>query len=493
MTEVALGAGTAAAPRSAPLSALAQRALQRAWTPVDPAALAAFRVALGLIGLVSCLRFQAYGWVDELFVAPRFFFHYWGFAWVKPLPAAQMGLVFPALTVASACVTLGLFYRPAIVAFFVGFSYLQLVDVTNYLNHYYLVALLSGLLCLSPAHATGSLDALLFPRVRRASIPQGVMDLLRLQVGVVYFFAGLAKVNPEWLLHAQPLNIWLSSRTGMPIVGPLLAHPWAPWVASFAGCLFDLSIPFVLLHPRTRAVGYVAVVAFHLATGSLFPIGMFPFIMVAAALAFFSPSWPRTALATLAALARRERPAPREATLPSLGPRPAWLGPVVALGAIYAAFQVLFPLRAHLYGGPVQWHEQGMRWSWRVMLREKNGTVTYHVRDPETGRAWEVSPRRLLTDRQVRDFATQPDLILQLAHHVARVEGEKLGRPVEVRAETLVSWNGRRGAPLLDPTVDLTKVTDGLSSKPWILPAPEGPPPRLRALPCDSSQRSSSR
>jgi hypothetical protein len=144
--------------------------------------------------------------------------------------------------------------------------------------------------------------------------------------------------------------------------------------------------------------------------------------------------------------------------------------------------QVLFPLRAHLYGGNVSWHEQGMRFSWRVMTRAKNGTVTFIVREPATGRQWEVAPAKYLTRMQERDMAVQPDLILQLAHHIAR-DFAAHGHPgVEVHADARVSLNGRAAAILVDPATDLARETEGFGAKRWIRPAPAGPPPLLRPI-----------
>jgi hypothetical protein len=106
-----------------------------------------------------------------------------------------------------------------------------------------------------------------------------------------------------------------------------------------------------------------------------------------------------------------------------------------------------------------------MRFAWKVMVREKHGSVTFHVRDPATGRRVEVPPRRYLTAKQEREMAAQPDLILALARHIARDLGG-----VEVRAEAWVSLNGRPPRLLVDPDVDLARARDGLAPKPWILP-----------------------
>ncbi|MCI0573659.1 MAG: HTTM domain-containing protein [Myxococcaceae bacterium] len=448
------------------------RLWSRLLAPRDIAALAAFRVAFGLLITTSAVRFLAYGWVDVFFTRPRFHFTYWGFGWVPALPAPWMHAVFVLLAVLGLCVAAGLFYRPAVALLALVFTYVQLVDVTSYLNHYYLVSLLAGLMVFIPAHRAFSVDAWRRPALRSQTLPAWCTFLLRFQVGVVYVFAGLAKLTTDWLLHAQPLNIWLSARTSLPVVGPLLEERWVAYSAAWAGFLFDTTIVAFLLARRTRPFAYAAVLGFHAATAALFPIGMFPVIMVTGALVFFSPSWPRRLLP------RRDSPhSLQPLPSPPIGAR-AWLALTAA--TLYAVIQLAVPLRSHLYDGNVLWHEQGMRFSWRVMAREKNGSVTFVVRELRTGREHHVPPGRYLTRLQEREMSSQPDLILQLAHHIAR-EYEQKGRgPVEVRADAQVSLNGRPAAPLVDPRVDLVRVEDGLTRKDWILPAPETPPLHLR-------------
>jgi hypothetical protein len=123
-----------------------------------------------------------------------------------------------------------------------------------------------------------------------------------------------------------------------------------------------------------------------------------------------------------------------------------------------------------------------MRFSWRVMSREKNGSVTLTATSPKQARTWIVSPGQYLTGLQEREMATQPDLIWQLARHI----GEQLKQTgvddVEVRADAWVSLNGRPAARLVDPAVDLMQVQDDLRPKPWILPAPETEPIHLKPL-----------
>lgn len=467
--------------------------------PVDIAWLAAFRGLFGLTMCVSMLRFIAYGWIDAFFVKPEFHFKYWGFAWVQPLSSAGMHALFWALAALALMTAVGFMFRVSALLFVVGYTYVQLIDVATYINHYYLASLLGLLLAVSPAHRAYSIDALIARR-SAATIPACWHALFRFQIGVVYTFAGIAKAHEDWLLHAQPLRIWLGSRTDMPVLGALFSHAWAAPFMSWAGFLFDTSIAWLLLVRRIRPFAYAVVIVFHAVTRALFPIGMFPVIMVLSAIAFFGPSWPRRVMALLrrlfafakGAFAKGERSEPAEPVAPVPAPALATASPtrlgararlfVVGTFATYALVQVLFPLRFLLYGGNVRWHEQGMRFSWRVMVREKNGAITFRVREQATGRTYFVSPSQYLTAIQEREMSGQPDLILQLAHHIRDdFEARGLG-PVEVRVDALVSLNGRRSVPLIDPNADLARINDSLARASWILPAPESPPPRRRTI-----------
>jgi len=120
--------------------------------PVDLASLAVFRMLLGTIFTVSAVRFMLSGWVEIVFLQPTFFFKYPGFEWTRVWPASGMYLHYSAVAALGACVALGLFYRVSIVLFVLGFAYLQLLDLTNYLNHYYLVVLLCMLMSTMPLH-----------------------------------------------------------------------------------------------------------------------------------------------------------------------------------------------------------------------------------------------------------------------------------------------------------------------------------------------------
>lgn len=435
--------------------------------PVDAAALAVFRIVFGLTMFGGICRFLTTGWIEPMYERPRFFFTYPGFEWVTAWPAWGMYLHYAVLAALALCIAAGVWSRAAAALFTLGFLYTQLIDATNYLNHHYLVVLLGALLVVLPAHRIWSVTAWRDPARRVDVVPAWALWALRVQVGVVYVFAGLAKAQPDWLVHAQPLNIWLSARTDTPLVGPWLDERWVAYAFSWGGFLFDTTIVLWLSWRRTRLPAYVVLCGFHAATWYFFNIGMFPFIMTGAALVFFPPETWRRLL--------RRAPVAADAVVASGG----ITRPLAVLLAIHLAFQVLLPLRHHVYPGNVLWNEDGGRFAWHVMLREKQGSVTYIVRFSD-GRRLEVPPRHYLTARQEREMSGQPDMILQLARHLAadlRAQGH---RSFAIHADTAVSLNGRAPVPLIDPAVDLLAVSD-LGPRDWVAPAPTAAPIHLRA------------
>lgn len=425
----------------------------RARDQVDIASLAMFRILFGTVMCAGIIRFLATGWIEPMYREPTTFFHYPGFAWVAPWPGVGMYVHYVVLAILALAIALGFYYRIAIVAFTIGFTYTQLIDITNYLNHHYLVVLLGILLALLPANVAWSLDVRRRPELARASIPAWMVWLVRFQVGVVYVFAGLAKAKGDWLFDAQPLSLWLSARTETPLVGGLFVTPWFPYVMAWAGFLFDTTIVAWLSWRRSRALAYAAVLIFHGATGYLFNIGMFPLIMTTAATIFFDPAWPRRWI---------KRPTPGGAVTTA---------PPRAAIAIYVALQLALPLRHHVYPGAVLWNEDGMRFAWHVLIRSKHGSITFVAKFSD-GKQLEVPPSKYLTGRQEREMAGQPDLILQLARHVAD-DLIRRGYPPDftLHARTAVSLNGRPPRPLIDFAVDLREITD-LGPRDWVLPGP---------------------
>ncbi|HEY3500093.1 MAG TPA: HTTM domain-containing protein [Polyangiaceae bacterium] len=433
-------------------------AVARLARPVPAHGLAAFRALFGALMLLSVARFAALGWVDELLLSPSFHFTYLGFDWVRPLPRAATYLGFVVMGLAALGLCLGAFTRVSALVFCVTFTYAELIDKTNYLNHYYFVSLIALLLVFAPSNAVASFDARRNPALRAPSIAAFWYFLFRAQLALVYFYAGFAKLDADWLLAAEPLRTWLFARGDYPVVGALLREEWAAYLMSWGGAAFDLTVAPLLFWRRTRRYAYALAVVFHLAVWALFPIGMFSFIMLAAGTVFFEPDWPIRALS----LAR-----PAAGAEPRARPGFAALG----LAAVFLSVQAVLPLRFLAYPGNPNWTEEAFRFAWRVMLTEKSGTVEFRVVTTTGERL--IRPRTELTELQSRMMSTQPDMIHQYALHLAERFGQPGAAPVKVYADAWAALNGRPSQRLIDPLVDLAAEPRSLRPAPFIVPLAE--------------------
>jgi vitamin K-dependent gamma-carboxylase len=444
-------------PHPTPLDRVAAAA-QR---PVSAASSAVYRILFGLLGAYSAARFLHKGWVESLYLAPEYHLTYPWFPWVRPLPAPLMYAAVVAMIPLGLAIAVGYRTRLAAAAFLVVFVYCELIDAALYLNHYWYVTLALSLVVVLPLSRTWSLDAQA-GRVRSSPwVPAAVVWMLRAQLAVVYVMAGVGKLNHDWLVRGEPLGTWLAARTDLPVIGPWLDDPWVGHVTSWAGVAFDLTIVGWLLWPRSRPFAYATVVVFHVLTWRLFAIGVFPWVMIAGTFVFFPPDWP-------VALVRRLRRAPVvEAAAPSPSSTNRWL---VAGLASWAVIQLAIPLRHLAYAGDVRWTEEGYYGSFRVMLTEKTGSLAFRVTDPATGEAWTVEPGIVLTSWQANQAAARADLTLAAAHLVAEHFERRGIDDVEVRAESFVSFNGRRRQRMIDPAVDLAALGRRARAAEYVLP-----------------------
>lgn len=433
-------------------------------TPAAP--LAIFRIATGLMIFLSIIRFWSNGWIEQLYILPRHYFPFYGFEFVKPL-GNYTYLLFFVCGLSAALVAIGLFYRAAIVSLFLSFTYIELVDKSTYLNHYYFISLILLLMVFLPAERYFSADAYRNKAINSANIPQWCTDSIKLMVCILYFYSGFAKLNSDWLIYALPLKIWLPARNDIPVIGFLFNYSWVHYFFSWAGCLYDLAIGFLLWNGRSRLWAYFTVVVFHGLTAILFPIGMFPYVMMVTALIFFSGNFHNTLVRTLNSLLKL----PKWFVDPDQNFRFQTVKNTVLIAgfSVFFLIQLLLPFRYMLYKGELFWTEQGYRFSWRVMLMEKAGYAQFTVKD-RTGKFVVVNNNDFLSTLQEKMMSTQPDMILQYAH-ILRDHYKKLGfQAPEVYVDSYVALNGRRGRVMIDPETDLAEQKESLQPKTWILP-----------------------
>jgi Vitamin K-dependent gamma-carboxylase len=433
------------------------------------APLAVLRMVFGAVMFISTLRFILKGWVHDFYIVPKFHFPFYGFEWIQPLGPTGMYVVYGCMAVAALFIAIGFFYRVASIVFFLCFCYTGLIDKTYYLNHYYLVSILAFLLILTPANRYFSADVMRNPGRKVTYVPAWTITIFKLQLCIIYFFAGLSKLTWDWLFNAMPLRIWLPASSSLPLIGSLLSHEWVAYFFSWAAALFDLSIAFLLLGKTTRVFAYCFVIVFHLLTAAIFQIGMFPYIMIAVTTVFFPEAAHKKIIQTIRSLFFK-KPA-KDSPGASWRYSPVKQKLLCGILVMYFFVQILLPLRFLLFPGNLLWTEEGYRFSWRVMLMEKGGTTFFYVKNPANGRKFEINNAQFITAYQERMMETQPDMILQYAHILKEAYKKQGIEDPVVTVECYVALNGTGSRLYIDSTVNLANEKESLfGHKKWILP-----------------------
>ncbi len=443
----------------------------RAFAPIDIASLVFFRVAFGLLMVWEVGRYFKNESVYHFWLEPKFLFKYYGFSWIHPWPGNWLYIHWALLGVLALFVAFGFLYRISATLMFLSYAYFFLLDEARYVNHTYLICLFCMLLAIVPAHRAFSIDARMRPKLRSNFAPAWSLWLLRFQIAVVYIFAGLVKLSPDWL-RGEPMRYQLAHATNAPVVGQFFGDEWAVYFIGYGGLIFDLLVVPMLLWRRTRAIAFCAVVIFHLTNALWAVIGMFPWLAIAASALFFPPDWPRRILTKLE-LARRPKPV-RDWKPPA----PARRGIILGGLAIYAALQIFLPLRHLLYRGGVEWTWAEHRFSWRMFVWTYASIAKFYVTDPNTWESTEIELSDYLSPRQAPQMGYLPDLPLQFAHYLASVLPSSGPKPLQVQARIFVAINGRKPVLYTDPVVDLAAEPRTLGRPKWLLRNDEPLPPK---------------
>jgi len=414
--------------------------LSKRWShPVDLASLHFVRVGVGALVMVEVFRFLASGWVDTALVQTAFHFKYAGFGWVDPLGSTGMWCVLCIVGIAGLGMVTSIQPKLCAALCMLGFSYVFLIDKTHYLNHIYFLIWVCGLLAVVDSN-------------QKQQGRMWMLDLARFQVGIVYVFGGIAKLNTDWL-SGRPMLQWMDGRADWPWVGNFLSWDPFAYALSWGGIAFDLLIVPALMARRTRPFAFAAVVVFHSLNAILFKIGIFPMMMVVVSTIFFAPDWWRRTAVSIPEPPRFNR---------------MWIGVVL----LWMTIHVTVPLRHFWTPGDVAWSEEGHRFSWRMKLRSKVGRVVFHALDRKRGTHKVIDPLAELTAVQTRKMATRPDMILQYAHHLRDGLATEGSGDWAVHVDSKVGLNGRPLQTFIQPSVDLAGIECSASGVDWIMPRP---------------------
>ena len=413
--------------------------MKHLFKPVDAAIFIYFRFCAGILLSFELINSLSLGDFQE-YTAP-FHFTYLYFDWLRPWPVLGLVIHYIVTILAGFLVAFGVRQRLSAVVLFVGYTLLFLMEKSEYINHLYLYCLVSFWLIWMPEPKKGKLES-----------PAWYYYLLLFHISVVYFYAGLAKLNPDWL-SGNTVSFMMT----VPVEQIMFF--------TYGGLLFDLLIVPLLLWKRTRIFAFLAAVLFHLSNVMSFGLATFPWFSLMMTAMFFGTSWPRkiTWIDYLYPDTAKKVSANR------------WLVPALSM---YCLLQLLIPLRHHLYRGNPSWTEDGHMFSWRMKLRSKKGDVIFYVVDKDSKRTRIVFPNRYLTQKQYKDLVGKPDSILQFAHYLKKISGSG----VSVHASARTSLNGAPVLEMIDVQTDLSQEERKLGSYEWVLPEEKSVPGRSAFL-----------
>lgn len=427
---------------------------------MDNSPLIIFRIFFGI--LISLESFGAIltGWVDRTLIEPEFTFTFIGFEWLQPLPGNGMYFYYIIMGVMGILVTVGYRYRFSMIAFTLLWTGTYLMQKTSYNNHYYLLVLLSIIMCFFPANRAYSMDCKRDPGICSDQMYTGVKWVIIFQLFIVYTFAAIAKLYADWFDFTIIAQL-MEARKDYFLIGPVLQHPIIHNIIGVFGIAFDFLVVPLLLFKPTRKWAFIASIFFHLFNSIVFQIGIFPYLSLAFCVFFFEPE-------TIRRIFFRSKPIPvlSQYTPPASAP---WITGFLGL---YFLLQIMLPLRHHAIEGDVLWTEEGHRMSWRMMLRSRSGNMQFRIVDKTTGTGELIRLNEWLTSKQKRKVQANPDFAWQFARHLKKHYLEE-GKEVEVYVLGNVRVNRREPAPLIDPKTDLAaEHWDHFRHHPWILPSP---------------------
>ncbi len=426
---------------------------------IDNSALVVFRIIFGLLCFLESVGAIFTGWIKHTLVEPEFTFSFIGFEWLQPLPDNGMYIYYTVMGVFGVFIMLGYKYRFSMLAFTIMWSATYLMQKSSYNNHYYLLMLLSAMMVFLPANKYASLDVKQNSDLKSYSMPQWCKWVFVVQLLIVYTYASVAKLYPDWL-DTTVIEILMKSRANYYVIGDLLQEKWVHHMLAYGGILFDGLIIPLLLFKRTRKYAFFVSIFFHLFNSIVFQIGIFPYLSLAFSLFFFEPK-------TIQKLFLKKKTfyTSEEVIVPK------YKSILLGVFSIYFVIQILLPLRHYIIEDDVLWTEEGHRLSWRMMLRTRSGIATYRVEDKVTGNTTIIKLDDYLTRKQKRNVSSKPDFIWQFAQYLKKVYKEK-GQDVSVYVTCKVSINGKSLKRLTNPEVDIANVDwETFKHSSWILPS----------------------
>ncbi len=416
-------------------------------SPIPSISISIFRLFFALILLV-----QSYYFIAEEFIVKNIIQPFVLFPFISELePASKTFLIIIGYIMLVA--NIGMLFNKsakfATLIFLFCFTYFWLLDKGYFNNHYYFISLICFLLFLVEKAPSYS---------KNIYTPKIYLFSLQMMVFIIYFIAGVNKLNPYWLFDLQPMRHILELKSEL-VNNAFFKQELVILCASYLGLIFDLCIGFLLFFKRTQLFAFMSIIVFHVTNYYLFKdvgeIGVFPFLMISTIILFIDPLY-------LNKILKIKNKKPIET------PHCLIMNKFIFC---FLIIQFTLPFRHVFFKGNVDYNGIGQRFAWRMKIMYKESDINYFIVNKMTQEKYTVDITTMLTNRQYNNLKYFPDLIVPLAKKIQLEASEKFGiKNAKITCKYTTSFMGKNKQYLFSPKLDLAKIKPNTLTNKWLFP-----------------------
>ncbi len=413
--------------------------------PVPNITIVLFRIIFASILLIQTYYFISTNFIDNNIIKPLITFPF--INGLDPTSKQNLIVIGYIMLISNFGMLYNKISRICTFIFLCCFTYFWLLDKGYFNNHYYFISLICFLLCLSDQSASFS---------KNIYTPRVYIFSLQVIVFIVYFIAGINKLNPYWLFDFQPMTHILEIKSEI-TNNSIFKNQSIIFLASYFGLFFDLFIGFLLFFKKSRIIAFILALVFHLGNYYLFrdvgEIGVFPFLMISTLVLFFEPkkinqifqlhTEPQTILK-----------------------KHLFFNKFIVL---FLIIQIILPFRHIFFHGNVDYNGVGQRFSWRMKIMYKESEFQYFIINKMTNEKYAVDVSTMLTSKQYNNLKYFPDLIVPLAKRIKLEADEKFGiKNAKITCEYKTRFMGKNEQLLFSPELDLSKIKRNTLTNKWL-------------------------
>lgn len=388
---------------------------------------------------------------------------FYGFSWV-PMPglAVYCGLL---ISIGVLMLLVGISRKPMkyLILLSIAYTYYFSTTLLDYNNHYYLSLLLIYLFTFSHYFYPQTIYKIKL-------VPRWNIMIFRWQWVIVYFYAGIAKLNVDWLSGTVIAKTLSGSETHS--VLQFLAHPMVARIIGGAGTIVDLFLAFGLLIEKTRRVAVIALISFHLLNESVFfsdltgdSVGYFPLLGIISTVLFINKSdmtlikkW-ASKLLTMG-----------DFQLALFKPNQNYRKVFFCLMTAFLLLQVYLPSRRFFNGENEYFTGEDRQFSYIRNSTMLQSSIKMTMIDKKTKASWLLRMDHYISPNERNVFVENPRALIVLAKRVNAEMRKTNYNNMAIYFDALFSLNGEPAQEGVNPNIDFVKLSPYADKKVWLRP-----------------------